>query len=201
MSSEQEKLALYFAKSYNLKLSVIRPAAVYGPRSKYGAAVPIIMIASGQIPFIIGPGNYIESFVHVLDVCRAAEFVAENIDRTNGQIFNVCDSSRFTIEEMFLWVEKCLQEVGRDDVKLLRFAGKPIHYPLWWLKPLLWWNDWRYGSGGVRPKVERDLIDYLASPFLMSNSKIRFLGFEFLYPDAKIGVKETIEWYKKEGLL
>lgn len=198
---EQERAAFDFAKEYGLKLSVIRPAAVYGPRSKYGAAVPITMIASGQIPFIIGSGEFVESFVHVEDVCRAAEFIAQNSDKTSGQIYNVCDSSRYSIEEMFLWVEKCLQDAGRKDVQLLRFGKRLFHYPLWALKPLMWWNKWRYVDRRLAPKVERDLIDYIGSPFLMSNTKLRLLGFELAHPDAKAGIKEMIERYKKEGLL
>lgn len=198
---EQEKVAFDFAREYGLALSVIRPAAVYGSRSKYGAAVPIMMIASGQIPFVIGSGEFVESFVHVEDVCRAAEFIAENSGKTSGQIYNVCDNSRYSIEEMFLWVEKCLQNAGRKDVQLLRFGERLFHYPTWALKPLMWWNKWRYVKRGLAPKVEQDLIDYIGSPFLMSNTKLRLLGFELAHPDAKAGIKEMIEWYKKEGLL
>ena len=198
---EQERLALSFAKANDLPLAVIRPAAVYGPRSKYGVAIPVLMVASGQIPFIIGPGKYSQSFVHVQDVCQAAEFLATRITATHGEIYNICDSSRYTAEEMFLWVEKCLRETGRNDVKFLRISGRAFHYPLWGLKPLLWWNDFRYTKRGLRPKIERDLVDYLNAPFLMSNLKIRLLNFELAYPDAREGVKKTIEWYAKEGLI
>jgi len=33
----------------------------------------------------------------------------------------------------------------------------------------------------------------------MDNSKIKSLGYKLVYPDALIGLKETIEWYKRAG--
>lgn len=202
--AKQEETALSF--SDDLKIVVIRPAAVYGPRSMYGAAVPLFMIANGQIPCIIGTGKTPAFLVHVVDVVRSALFLAENYNTVNAKIktgdsrtkfvFNVNDDSLYSFEEIFYWVEKCLHEAGRTDVKLLH-----IRFPLWLLKPIIWINTRWAKKTGKRPPIEQDLVDYLTCPIVMSNKKIKSLGFHFRYPDAKIGIKETISWYINQGLL
>lgn len=203
---EQEKSALEFARAHELKVVVIRPAAVYGTRSTYGLAVPIFQLRRGQIPAIIGPGHYVQSFVHSTDVVKAAYFLAQNyleIDRVfrndppeTRYVFNLNDDSAYPIEEMFWHVVRCLHKVGLTEVRLL-----PIHLPIWSLRPLVWWNEFSHKHFGTEIKVERDLLGYMSMPFWASNAKIRRLGFEFAYPDTKAGVEEVIRWYYKEGLL
>lgn len=200
---EQEKAA---GKFKDLKLIVIRPAAVYGPGSVYGAATTLFMIARGQIPFLIGNGKSAASLVHVSDVVGAALYLAERYNRISSEIktgkpeikyiFNISDDSQYTNDELFLWMEKCLRDEGRTDVKLLRF-----HYPIWALKPLVWLNSYWAKKSGKRPPLEADLAGYLGASRLMSNAKLKSLGYQLRYPDTKIGIKETIEHYKEAGMI
>lgn len=202
--AKQEETALAFSDA--LKIVVIRPAAVYGPRGAYGASVLLFMIAKGQIPCIIGDGKTPAFLVHVADVVSAALFLAENYDAIGAKIktddprtkfvFNINDDSTYSNEELFLWVEKCLRDVGRTDVRLLR-----IHCPMWLIKPIVSLNARWARKTGKRPPVERNLVEYLTRPILMSNAKIKSLGFRLRYPDTKIGIRETAAWYKEHGLL
>ena len=190
---EQEQEILKFARDLGLRLVIIRPAAVYGERS-------------GQMPFVIGPGNFVESFVHVDDVVGAAWHLAENYESISkffegeptGQrfLFNVCDDSSYTIEEMFRFVAKCLQEEGCPDVRFF-----PIHYPIWGLKPLIWWNKFCNRHFGTELKVEPDLVEYLTAPFWMSNGKLARAGYKLRWPDTKEGLRRAIRWYRDQGMI
>jgi len=202
--AKQEEIALAFSDA--LKIIVIRPAAVYGPRGAYGASILIFMIAKGQIPCIIGDGKTPAFLVHVADVVNAALFLAENYDAVGAKIktdvprtkfiFNINDDSTYSNEELLLWAERCLRDVGRTDVQLLR-----AHCPMWLIKPIISLNTRWARKTGKRPPVERDLVEYLTRPILMSNVKIKSLGFRLRYPDAKIGIQETVAWYKEHGLI
>lgn len=181
----QEQLSLDYARKYKLPVIVIRPAAVYGPWGFYGISLLIINALKGKLNFIPGRGDKSWATCHVLDVCRAAEFLTR-IPEAVGQIYNIADDSSYTIKELFHFISE-------------QIPGNKIHghIPLFLVSFMAEVSELWAKIKGSRPKIEKDTIDYLLYPFLISNQKIKSLGFEFIYPDSKIGLKETIEWYKK----
>ncbi|PIQ92720.1 MAG: hypothetical protein COV69_01610 [Parcubacteria group bacterium CG11_big_fil_rev_8_21_14_0_20_39_14] len=202
---EQEKIALKYAHKYGLPVTVIRPATVYGQRNQYGAAQVILLIGKKQLSFVPGKGDKPGATCHVLDVARAAEFLSKNQEAV-GEIYNIADDSRYSIKELFYCI--AAQIPG---------AKIRIHIPLFIISLLIsclewiWINraiahlskmksSWARKIHGRIPEVEKDSIDYIFNPFVMDNQKIKALGFEFLYPDVKIGMEETIEWYLREKI-
>jgi hypothetical protein len=54
----------------------------------------------------------------------------------------------------------------------------------------------------------RPLLVVTGSPYLdlhwfdwFSNAKLKATGYRLLYPDARIGLKDTIDWYRLHGWL
>ena len=183
----QEKVALKFYEENGLPIIILRPASIYGPRSKYGTSIILFLMAKGLLKAIPGNGKPKPALVHVRDVVGAAYFLCDK-KRAVGEIFNIADDSKYTVEELLLAVAKML------NVKIYRF-----HIPMWIINLLADISEFYAKITGKRPLVEKDAIRYLAYDSLMDNSKIKSFGYKLVYPDALIGLRETIKWYKKAG--
>jgi nucleoside-diphosphate-sugar epimerase len=185
----QEQVMLEYHKRYGLPVTVIRPAAIYGPRSKYGVMIPIFMMVKGMLRAIPGSGKTIGSFVHVRDVVGAALFLAERKEAI-GEVYNIADDSHYTNEELLLYVAELL------GVKMYKF-----HIPAPLVELVAGWYEWRAKMRGEKPLIVRDAVKYLFHNYWLDNSKIKKLGYKLLYPDTKVGLMETIKWYKDKRLL
>ena len=185
--AEQEKMALQYYRDYGLPITVIRPAAIYGPRSKYGIALIIFMLAKGKIPAIPGPGKYKPALVHVEDVVNATYFLA-NKSNTVGEVYNVSDDGKYTTEELLI---AAAQKLG---IKLHSF-----HIPISVLNAYVRLSKLNAKIRGKKVTITRDLIRYLTYDSIMDNTKLKNEGYKLIYPDTIEGIYQTIEWYKEEG--
>jgi len=185
----QEQTALEFYRKYGLPVTVIRPAAIYGSRSRYGAVTPIFMLARGELRAIPGSGKTIGAFVHVRDVVGSALFLVGKKEAV-GESYNIADDSHSTNEELLLYVAELL------EVEIRKF-----HIPALVINFMAWWSEWKAKLEGKKPGLERDAVKYLFHDYWLDNSKIKELGYKLIYPDIKEGLKETIRWYKDEGWL
>ena len=185
----QEQTALEFYRKYGLPVTVVRPASAYGRRSRYGAMIPIFMLARGELRAIPGSGKTMGAFVHVKDVVGSALFLASRKEAV-GESYNVADDFHYTNEELLLYASELL------DVKMRKF-----HIPALLINFMAWWSEWRAKLEGKKPVIERDAVKYLFHDYWLDNSKIKELGYKLVYPDIKEGLKETIRWYKDEGWL
>lgn len=96
---EAELKLLDIRKQYDLHVSIIRPALVYGPGVKGNLELMMKGIKNGWFPPLPEIGNS-RSMVHVDDVVRALLFVA-NTDKTNGEIYNVTDGVAHSSREIY----------------------------------------------------------------------------------------------------
>tara|TARA_B110000008_G_C16978328_1_gene567100 strand:- start:1684 stop:2589 length:906 start_codon:yes stop_codon:yes gene_type:complete len=90
---------LNIAKKYDLNVSIIRPALVYGPNLKGNLDLMMKGIKQGWFPPLPDIDNS-RSMVHVDDVVRALLFVA-NTDKTNGEIYNITDGVAHSSREIY----------------------------------------------------------------------------------------------------
>lgn len=181
----QEQLALKAFATEGLPIVVVRPPAVYGPRSRYGLAVPVFMIKKGLIRFIPGKGDAIGGFMHVEDVVGAAEFLSSQT-KAVGEVFNFSDDSKMTIEEAIFLVGSLV------NTKIF-----PVHIPMGLVRAAAFIDQKISQLLKKRPTFERDLIEYMDRDFWMDNAKLKNFGYTFKYPTLRDGLPPTIEWYKE----
>jgi dihydroflavonol-4-reductase len=176
-----------------LPATFVRPSVPYGPCSRDGLADLFARIQ--RAPFVPVPRSLTNRImsVHVKDVVRAASFLAEREDAA-GEEFNITDDGRYTTYEFVSLVARSL---GKKTV--------PIFVPRVLLKPGALMAA--YGFFGIarlfkkRPWLGKDIIDYLTFDLAASNAKIKSRGFLFTYPDPATGIRETIEYFRREGYL
>lgn len=187
----EERIAFLLGEQFHIPVSVIRCGAIYGPYSLYGMASSILLNANGQITtFTFGSGQNRSALVHAVDTVRAALFLAEK-EEAIGQSYNVVDDNPYTMLEMAKYLGKKLHNPFYTRFKL----------PLFVFEIAITLYDSLRKSLGLKGIIDPEVAQMLKQDFFVSNLKIKNLGFRFLYPDAKIGLEETIEWYKKEGLI
>lgn len=186
---EQERLIARLADETALRPTVLRPAAVYGPRSRKRAAVPLFLMALGQLPAIPGRGDVYAALVHVADVAGAARHLM-GYPMAVDETYNVSDDTLMTLEDILLTL------APHVDAKLSR-----VHLPLWGLRLLSWWNERVTRRTGRPPKIEKDALELIVHDSFMSNRKLKDTGYTLRYPDYVVGMVETIAWYKARNWL
>ena len=176
-----------------LPVTILRPSAPYGPRARHGVAE--LFRRLNRMPLVPVPRSLTNRVmsVHVLDVARAASFLADSPEAAGEQV-NVTDDGNFPTWEFISFVAEAL---GKKSV------------PVWVPGSLLTAAAWAlaYGSLGlarllkVRPWLEKDTVTYLTYDFRPSNAKLKSLGFQLSYPDPRTGIPGTIAELRREGYL
>ncbi|MGV9198614.1 MAG: NAD-dependent epimerase/dehydratase family protein [Promethearchaeia archaeon] len=197
---EQEAAAMRYYKENDFPITFIRPAPMYGPRSYYGMYTLFKYVQQGTLS--ICP-RYLHKYniplVHVEDVAGAALFLA-NADKFNGEAFNVADDYDLDMVQTLKFVASLTNSTMKVILPIPLVIFKPF------LKLLGKWSYWEAkhlrkkvkGKDPV-PKLESDLLVYMFGNFFFSNEKIKAAGYEFKYPDRRIGLVETIVWYDNNG--
>ncbi|MHC5542064.1 NAD-dependent epimerase/dehydratase family protein, partial [Singulisphaera rosea] len=92
--NEAEELALSFAKSRKLPLSIVRPGFIYGPRDRTVLPKLINALKAGRF-FYFGSGNQVLNCVYVKNLV-AAIFLAAEVPEAIGEVFNITDGQPVT---------------------------------------------------------------------------------------------------------
>jgi nucleoside-diphosphate-sugar epimerase len=175
----------------SLCVSAMRPAGVYGPRSRYGVATSIKLISRGMMgPIRMGHGKNRVSTVHVRDVCGAAIHLSRlPWDSVSRQVYNVADESAYTVAELSRFLG---QEVG--------FPFAPfVHLPFGVMEKMTSDLIKKAKKKGRISMVDNEMSALLKLDALLDISKLKATGWSPKYPDALIGLKETIASYREEG--
>lgn len=177
------------AQEWGLSARVVRPAAVYGPRSRKGAAVPLFLMALGQMPAIPGRGDGYAAFTHVRDVVGAAHHLMQR-GPAGCEAYNVADDTLMTIRDILFTL------APHVDARMYN-----VQLPHWGLRLLSWYNERKALKTGRPARIERDAFALLMHDTFMSNRKLKETGYELVYPDFILGMVETIQWYKANNWL
>ena len=212
-----EQAALHILRKEKVPLTVFRPTAVYGPRSRYVAGaffvLPAILAHFGlRAPLMTG-GQHL-NWVHVRDVAGATRFCLGNPDAFDED-FNLADSDLLRGGDFFRMVmdlfgigplfslpypTRAVELIARLCVKL---PGRLTVGMLSLCIGALWRRVVR--THGLRtelaPKFDRDFFYYLLGDHAYDNSKLRGIGYKFRYPRLEPGFRETIQWYREQRWL
>lgn len=190
---EQDMIAHRFNDEGRLKTTVIRPGVVYGPRAKYGF-VQILEYFSA-LPVIPVPLNFYYRFapVHARDVGGAALYLSRRKEAV-GEEYHVVDCSGISMTSLFYMVAAILEKPTIPvyaPPKLSAFGATIAATVLEMVSKLT----------GKPPVVEKAPMKYFPIDLDVSNEKLLATGYRFEYPDVRVGLIETIDWMKEEGLL
>ncbi len=190
---EEEELVARFGLERKVRWSSVRPTTVYGPRSVYGGGQMFLDLM--RMRKVVVPRNFTYKIptVHVRDVCRAALFLAEHPE-TDGEAYNLNDDSQTSTVDFLRMVA---EQAGRPFQLLPPFPLRIFKANLYLIAAL--GRLRKRWFGGKPPKFERDSLRYFGKDFVYSNEKLKKTGFRFDYPDFKVGLKETVAWYKAAG--
>lgn len=185
----QEQIALSYFQENGLPVSIIRPTAIYGPRSLYGTSLAILALVNGKILGIPGDGKTIQHHVHVDDVVKAAIFMSGN-RKMIGEIFNIADDNPISIEESFRIVTNLIEK------KLPRF-----HIPKFVVNFYGYFD--RFWNKLLRKTslYEKTSLKLLFSDHIYDNNKLKSLGFEYSVPSLEMGIETTLQWYRQQGYI
>ncbi len=194
---EQEKMVWRLFEEHDLPLTVVRPAPIYGPGSNYGHGGIILAIALGLVPAIPKDAeNYITTSVHVEDVAGFAIYASDHPEFI-GEDFNIVDNSIISYHEFLNYIALL---TGRN-MRNIPLVPVTALYPIMARASALWtWLQRRFGIPRVRV-FEVQSAEYISSSYWLSNRKTLEVGYEYVYPDVKEGLKDTVAWFRDMGWL
>lgn len=105
-----------FAHSYDLPVTIVRAANIYGPGDMNTSRIipgTIISILNNENPIIRSDGMPIRDFVHVDDVVNGYLLLAENIEKSQGEAFNFGTNQPI---QMLALVNLMLGMIGKAEI-------------------------------------------------------------------------------------
>lgn len=189
----QDKIAHKYYEEKGLPITIVRPGVVYGPRSIYGAAYIITELA--KLPIIPLPLNFNIKLspINVKDIAGAAIFLSAQ-DAAVGEEFHIVDCSGATVAQFMSYIAVFLNKPTIPmfvPISLAKNGGLIVAEIAERITKLT----------KIKLPIEKDPIRHFSSSLDVSNEKLLNLGYKMLYPDVRIGLIETIEWYKQEGII
>ncbi|MCY6353986.1 NAD-dependent epimerase/dehydratase family protein [Clostridium sp. ZS2-4] len=131
-----------YNKIYGIEYVSLRCSNVYGPRQDSSGEGGVISIfcnkmINGERPIIFGDGEQIRDFIYVTDVARATLMTMES---NSNEIFNVCSSTKTTINNLVRFINKALnkdikpiyKDERKGDIKFSFMSNRKINSILKW---------------------------------------------------------------------
>lgn len=184
--TEAEKWILQYSKKQGLPISVVRPAAIYGPGDK--RLLKLYKISKLPLIPIIGYSKGLYHLIHVDDLVQFMIYIAVH-PKSIGKIYICGNPEPIAIKEI---LKQISQHMGR--------TAKFIHLPAWPIfligdlceiicKPL-----------NIEPPIYRRRIAFFTKDRAFSTKRMQAIGFNTKITD-KEGLKELYQWYQQQGWL
>jgi dihydroflavonol-4-reductase len=172
----------------SLPLSIVRPAAVFGPRDK-DFRVYFTLVKLG-LSVRLGRRERKASYIYVHDLI-ALILRALDVDAAVGQTYFACDRTA-SLEELSAVIAKVMN----------RKPLVPVTLPEAVLTPIGLWAKVEARITGRPPLLnDQRVLDFRELYWLCSGEKAkRELGFVPQY-DLETAVRETVDWYQENGEL
>ncbi len=176
-----------------LNYTIIRSTGIYGPRNIYDVSywfITSFMKNSMATRIVVGNGeNYIQ-FVHISDLVQGIVLALEKSNVSKGQTYIISDERAYTYNELNeimaeicgrkppgIYVPPIFAKVMIAPVELFNRITRREHF-LWHIKT----------------------VDAVTQDRAYSIDKAKLeLGYQPKY-DLKMGLQETVEWYRSIGI-
>jgi len=177
-----------FAKENDLAMTVVRPAAIYGPGDR--RLLKVYKMAKLPICPVLGFGH--KGLYHLIHVTDLVNFmiIAATHSRTNGEVYICGNDTATSIHEM---IKTIGEKIGKKPI----FLRLPVT-PFFWLgdlcelicKPL-----------NIEPPIYRRRVAFFTKDRSFNTNKMRdHTAYEYVYSNKK-GVEELADWYIEQGWL
>jgi len=170
-----------------LKVTVLRPPVVYGPRDR-GVWTFVRWVARGVVPMPGGPPRHL-SVCHVDDLVAALLAAGEG-DIPSGEVFHVASQRDVTWEE-----------VGGAFAKTLGVRPREVRLPVPIMLGLGVLAEWWAWAAGRPDFMSRGKVREASGHWVCDTGKAqRMLG---IAPRVELsqGVQQTVTWYREAGWL
>ena len=177
-----------FAKTKGLPVTVVRPAAIYGPGDQ--RLLKVFKMAKKPLVPMLGIGyKHLYHLIHVTDLVNFM-IAAATLERTKGEVYLCGAEDPITIETMITVIAAKLKSAPRFvrlPVTPFFIAGDICE---WVCKPL-----------GIEPPIYRRRVAFFTKDRALDTSKMRDqTNFSYTYSN-ETGLADTADWYVQNGWL
>ncbi len=183
---EGEEIALELCKKNKIKIVVVRPPMVFGPRDfqfyKLFKAVnmgffPLLKEGKAKIEFC-----YVKNLVNGI---LLADKKGKNLEA-----YNITDGCSYTIKEV-------IEEIAKAERKKVIF----IHIPVFVMRALGGITEKIYGFLNKTPPFNSNTAEWMSKDNLIDIRKAqKELNYKRVIP-LEESIKETVDWYKNKNML
>ncbi len=166
---------------------IIRPPGVYGPGEK--EMFTFFEMLNNRIKPYLGSLKRRIQLVHIDDLTRGVS-KALKADTKSGAIYFIAESQSYSYYQL---VQHLRRAVGRMSL--------PIYVPSWAVRLIAWLSEKSLRVFGKTPMFTVEKANEILENWEVSTEKAeKELGFISEIPFPK-GARETVYWYREEGLL
>ena len=184
---EAEKLVLRYHLEHEMPVTIVRPAAVYGPGAFHWSRL-YQAIQKGNFPFI----GSMKNLIHLCYIDNLLQGIMLATDKREsvGEIYIIGDEKPVT------WVEHI-----KTIAEVLGVNPPTRHIPPSLMKVIVYLSEFKSWMFGGEPLITQRWLVEITKNFAYDITKAKkTLGY-----DPKISLKEgiirTVEWYRQNGLL
>ena len=184
---EGERISLQRGRELGMPVSVIRPAAIYGPLEERFLKLPKLLQKGRFVMF--GDGEVLYHFIHVDDLCAAFVLAAEKPEAV-GEVFIIADDGAITLNRI---IEIMGDELGVPPPRL--------RLPYWALYVPSAICEFACKPLGLSPPLHRRRAHWFSSTRSFDITKARTrLGFTPKMPTEE-GLRAMVRSYVEAGWL
>jgi nucleoside-diphosphate-sugar epimerase len=169
-------------------VSILRPAAIYGPGDPERFYMLFKRVQSGRFTFL-GDGSATYHPLYVSNLIDALELASEK-DEAKGRVYLIADEEHLRIKDLVLEIAKVLNV----DLKIR-------HLPFWPVYAAAFCCEMLYKPLPFEPPLFRRRVDWFRQNRAFDISRAeRELGYQPKV-DLATGLALTAEWYRGQGYL
>ena len=177
-----------FAARNNFPISVVRPAAIYGPGDK--RLLKVFKMASKPVFPLFGKGQGLYHLIHVNDLTDIFILAAIH-PQAQGEVFIAGNAEPSRLQDI---ARTIADEVGNQGMRFLRL-------PAW---PLFLAADICEGICrplGIEPPLYRRRVAFFTKDRAFKTDKLKNLLGYTNNTEVREGLRSTARWYKEAGWL
>jgi dihydroflavonol-4-reductase len=177
-----------FAAKNKLPISVVRPAAIYGPGDK--RLLKVFKMASKPVFPLFGKGQGLYHLIHVDDLTDIFTLAAIH-PAAEGEAFIAGNQAPSRLQDI---ARTIADEIGNSKMRFIRFPAWPLFLAAdiceAMCKPL-----------GIEPPIYRRRVAFFTKDRAFSTEKLkRLLGYTNRI-EVSEGLRSTARWYRDAGWL